>query len=172
MKQSPWGTVQQEEKHQRGVTWVSTAGHGGYMISLGFAKKFLSEPAQAKGLRYGGYLCYEEDCLWAIVEFELMYVTTPQRQETIYTSLSRWNTDYLLARGLAPFHEQYECWLDSRESDRRRAAKDPNLVVAALQFTPGVVKVWTADEKEHFVADISYSDRANHKFNLDKMVQV
>ncbi len=105
MKNSPWGKVQHEEKHQRGVTWVTTASHGGYMISIGFAKKFLSLAAQSRGLRYGGYLCYEEDCLWAIVEFELMFVTTPERRETVYRTLSRWYPNYLIERGFVPLSE-------------------------------------------------------------------
>ena len=43
---SPWGEVQHKEVYQRGLTWVSTASHGGFMVAKGFAQRHLSDAAR------------------------------------------------------------------------------------------------------------------------------
>jgi len=71
MKSSPWGAVQNKKTIARGVHFVSTASHGGMMISLALARKRLSVLAQTIGENYGGYLCYEEDCAVAVPMLEV-----------------------------------------------------------------------------------------------------
>jgi hypothetical protein len=69
---TPWGTSQQVETIARGIHWVSTAGHGGLMVSAGVAEKVLSQQAikVAHPGRCGGYVCFEEDCSYAVAFFE------------------------------------------------------------------------------------------------------
>lgn len=104
---TPWGLSQHVESFARGLCSVSTASHGGFMVAKGFARKHLSQEAQAQGLEYGDYLAYEEDCLWAVVAYELpeywplMFPNNPDtlsQKEMIRNSLVRWVPEYLKAR--------------------------------------------------------------------------
>jgi hypothetical protein len=69
---TPWGVSQQMETIGRGIHWVSTAGHGGLMVSVGVAEKILSQQAIAVAHpgKFGGYVCFEEDCSYAVAFFE------------------------------------------------------------------------------------------------------
>jgi hypothetical protein len=69
---TPWGVSQQVETIARGIHWVSTAGHGGLMISAGVADKVLSQQAikVAHPGRCGGYVAFEEDCSYAVAFYE------------------------------------------------------------------------------------------------------
>lgn len=60
---SPWAEVQSCTIIANGIYSVSTAGHGGIMISSELASYILSSEAlQASDRSCGGYYCYEEDC--------------------------------------------------------------------------------------------------------------
>lgn len=59
---SMWDVVQSCTTIANGIYSVSTAGHGGIMISADLANRILSPEAIDKGYRYGSYYCYEEDC--------------------------------------------------------------------------------------------------------------
>ena len=61
-RNSPWGEVQTCRVIADGIYEVSTAGHGGIMISTELASHILSPEALRKGVCEGGYYCYEEDC--------------------------------------------------------------------------------------------------------------
>jgi hypothetical protein len=100
--QTPWGKTTYINKHQCGVTWTSTPSHEGYRISKGFAKKFLSEPAQKRGFEWGNYKWYEGDVDSLIIEFELVFVRTKLQQDNLLQSLSYWHRDYLTERGITP----------------------------------------------------------------------
>ena len=69
---TPWGLSHTDETITRGVHWVTTAGHGGLMVSNGVAAKALSERAIAVAHpgKCGGYVCFEEDCSYAVAFFE------------------------------------------------------------------------------------------------------
>ena len=103
---TPWGISQNVARYARGLSQVSTAGHGGFMLGKGFANKYLSPEAIAEGMNYGNYLCYEEDCQWAIVVYELpqfwsaMYPKTGDVEifKHVRNSLERWNPEYLQAK--------------------------------------------------------------------------
>jgi hypothetical protein len=168
---TPWGTSQTVTTHQRGYHYVTTGSHGGYMLSAGFAAKFLSLSAVHRGLRYNGYVCFEEDCAYAMVEFELPMVTTQEYKDGLFKTLSRWYPNYLIERGFTPIESLYQEWKDDQVEQQRRADKDPNLVVSALNAGENRVKVWTAAGTEHFVTAESYADRS-HKYNLSQMVLV
>jgi len=61
-KNSMWGKVQSCKTIANGIYEVSTAGHGGVMITAELAPHILSPEALKAGYRNGGYYNYEEDC--------------------------------------------------------------------------------------------------------------
>ena len=79
-------------------------------------------------------------------------------------TISMWDAQYLINRGIKPDPDGYAKFLDSQDRDRRRAAKDPDYITSAIGYggtsydpvPAGQVKVWTADRKTHFVTDSSY----------------
>lgn len=155
--QTPWGSAQSDRIVRRGIHVVSTAGHGGVMISVGLAKKILSAAAQKRGEVYGGYLCYEEDCdcLMPLLELpELRGSNTTD--EGLIKSLSLWHPEYLIERGIEPVEPQYTMFKNRATSWAMREQKHPDLIVSALRMDDQVTKVVTADDKRHFVKAESY----------------
>jgi len=72
MLDSPWGKVQQSYQLELGVSWVSTAGHGGLMCSRAVGESKLSPRARlCVSSRFGGYFCFEEDCDYAVALFDV-----------------------------------------------------------------------------------------------------
>ena len=104
---SPWGRVQTCDMLCAGVFLVSTASHGGTMVSREVAA-FLSPAAKKCGFRQGGYLCFEEDTQEEVVFRELLdkrLWKIPDRirdkaafEENINQSLRRDNPAYWRAR--------------------------------------------------------------------------
>ena len=70
-KNSPWGEVEHVDVLCPGVFMVSTAGHGGTMVSKGIAA-VLSPAAVKCGEKYGGYICFDEDTAEYIALRELL----------------------------------------------------------------------------------------------------
>ena len=137
MKSSPWGAVQQNSPICPGMTQVSTAGHGGIMVTKTFAAANLSAAARKRGMKYSDYLCYEEDCDFAIPIFELpelwpiyfQHATNiTDRKQYLLESLSGWNADYLLERGLEPDPKCYAFYKERVEPRKHLTAHcDPAL---------------------------------------------
>lgn len=176
---TPWGRSQTSDRIDMGVTRVSTARHGGLMISAGYAEKYLSREARDKGLRHGLYYAYEEDCLWAVAMWELKHlwgaylkllVATDMEKfyNEMFCCLSLWNPEYLIAKGVEPDAELYTRFKAMKLEQQMRADKHPDLIVAAWgdwdTKRPGVIRVHTADGLCHFVTDESY--RAHDTPNL------
>jgi len=71
---SPWGPVQDRTPIVDGVSWVSTASHGGLMVTRKAASKYLSQRAIEVAFPGGGetasYVCFEEDCSYAVAFYE------------------------------------------------------------------------------------------------------
>jgi hypothetical protein len=176
---SPWGSVQHQKSYDKGIVNVSTAGHGGVMIKIDVAEKFLSKEAIALGTRYRDYITYEEDCAFAIPFFELKHLwskmynnkSNEEIELSLMMSLSTWYADYLISRGITPLKEQYQYYLDDKKDMEMRKNKDGNLIVAAWGSwktnIEGVVLVVTADQKYHHVTQDSYDKRTERgRFNL------
>jgi hypothetical protein len=165
---TPWGPSDFHETKTRGVHVVGTPSHGGVMVSEGFAKRHLTQAAIDRGLRYGDYLCYEEDCDVSIVVFELPELFPDEDTEKVKRSLSLWNADYLLERGIQPVEPQYTEYREWKQTDKMRKAQDPNLITCAwgdwYTHIPDVDMVETADGKQHFVTAESYE---THKMPLN-----
>lgn len=64
---TPWGQSQTSKKYATGITFYSTAGHGGIKVSDGLNKLIHSTWRNDSGW-------YEEDCEWAIVAFHFQGV--------------------------------------------------------------------------------------------------
>ncbi|MBS6956178.1 MAG: hypothetical protein KH230_23460 [Enterocloster asparagiformis] len=106
-KISPWGKVQTCDALCPGVFMVSTASHGGTMVSKEVAA-FLSPAAKKCGFKQGGYLCFEEDTQEEVVLRELLdkrLWKIPDRikdktafEENINQSLRAYNPAYWRAR--------------------------------------------------------------------------
>lgn len=104
---SPWGKVQTCDALCPGVFLVSTASHGGTLVSREVSA-ILSPAAVKCGFRQGGYLCFEEDSQESVVLRELLdkkLWSIPERikdkaafEENINKSLREYNPDYWRAR--------------------------------------------------------------------------
>ena len=177
MANSPWGHIDYSTVFAPGFKSVGTSGHGGIMITEKFAEANLSEAAQEQGEWYGGYLCYEEDCSYAIPFWELLeeygdkmfehnspegdFGTQEKRRSALKQSLSSWNPEYLLAVGVQPDAEPYAAYRERKLSDKMRAERHPDLITSASRngCPKGAVMVTTADRKVHFVTEESYDAR-------------
>ena len=69
---SPWGPIQTRKTLCPGFFDVSTASHGGIMVSRCAVAGNLSAAAQRCGFWEYGFLCFEEDCDAQVVLRELM----------------------------------------------------------------------------------------------------
>ena len=174
---TPWGTADDIEEYEPGLTWVGTPSHGGLMITKEYAKEHLSKAAQKRGEAYDNYLCYEEDCAFAIPYLELLprlhdrffaysthYTTFHERMEYLIKVISRYNADYLIERGIKPEPKAYADYLAHRESDGLRSERSPDLIVSASgdwheDCKEGETRVITADCKVHFVTSESYAKK-------------
>jgi len=106
-RQSPWGEIEYCDVICPGVFMVSTAGHGGTMISNGIAA-ILSPAAVKCGERYGGYICFEEDTQENVALRELLdkgLWSVPEKTkdkaayvERINEDIRRYNPDYWRVR--------------------------------------------------------------------------
>ncbi|WP_368262846.1 DUF7007 domain-containing protein [Clostridium disporicum] len=164
---SPWGGIQYSKVIVRGLKAVSTAGHGGYMVTEKFAEKYLSEACKKRALTYSNYLCFEEDCDWAILAFDVLEdfgdkmkseeTTLEAYRNSLLETVSLYNADYLLEIGVEPSPYEYAIYLKRKKEDEMRGNQHPDLIVSALSMGDNVVRVYTADRKEHYVTKDSYS---------------
>jgi len=163
MRNSPWGKVQTSVKIARGITFVTTAGHGGVLVARGVASKRLSCAARSRGMAWQGYLAYEED-----VAINIIFIEVPEAMAVLYCSatheeivksLSLWIPEYLVERGITPDTEAYARYLDRKRDAEMRQARHPNLIVAARGLDSGMVEVYTADDKIYVVTATSYESR-------------
>lgn len=111
---SPWGQSQQTTKIIRGLNYISTAGHGGFMISKSIMKMFhpALKLASIYGGMFGSYTCFEEDVEFAAVMIEIIQKNLDllpfyplERNQNIDTFIERLKTfeiyhPYLKAKGL------------------------------------------------------------------------
>lgn len=117
-RMSPWDRVQDSELITDSIYWVSTAGHGGLMIEYKVAQEILTPQAILRGESFRSenrvWLCYEEDCQYAIVFYELddillrlayryvPHIPIANLRLKLLQTISAWNADYLIERGIEP----------------------------------------------------------------------
>jgi len=83
---TPWGKSQGKEIVATGITFYSTAGHGGYYVS-----KAMRSIMPARYVNHDGW--YEEDCEWAKVALSFPYLFTPSIVEAAATTFRHWCND-------------------------------------------------------------------------------
>jgi len=159
---TPWGAAQSVTRVERGLLIVSTSGHGGIMVARGYAAKHLTVAAQNRGVKYGSYLCYEQDCASVMVLLELPQITRSPKatEETLIEELSLSLSDYLIERGIAPEPVAYAKYQQFKRDEQMRAEKHPDLITSAMSMDDEVVKVYTADNKAYFITQVSYAKRS------------
>jgi hypothetical protein len=183
---TPWGISDSKTTLARGVSWVGTPSHGGFLVTKTAANKLLSAAAIKRGREFGAYLAFEEDCDAAIVLLELPQVlrlkwsTSVPTKEALVKSLSMWHADYLLEHGVEPDLEGLKFFNENKQHDRMRADKSPDLIVAAFGdhtswVEPGTVGVITADDSKWLIKADEYDSRRNlnllSHYSLVKAVQ-
>jgi hypothetical protein len=174
---TPWGKSDSIQRFERGLSFVSTPGHGGFAITPQVALKHLSTPAVAKAQKYGSYYFFEEDCDAFIILLEVPTTRNGMTEDKIIDSLSHWHADYLIARGIQPTANGLKFYNDNRLEDRMRADKSPDLIVSAngdwKQGVPkDMVEVTTADGARHFVWASEYAKRNTGLTLLSNFVHV
>lgn len=170
-----WGKADDVKPLAEGTYFVQTPSHGGVMMGKTVAQRHLTAPARAVGkLWANNWLTFEEDCELAVVIYEhpewfLNIFTkspdTAQLRADAFVSLSRWNADYLLARGLIPEPKAYAQYLFYKEEGELRRANSPRLIVSASMITETLTDVYTADGAKHLVTGYIYP-RTDGKHNL------
>lgn len=163
---SPWGGIQGSKVVAKGLKFVCTASHGGYMVTSNFAKKYLSKNCQKYGLKYKDYLCYEEDSAYSILEFEIIdefgdriYKGEKSFEEykvSLIKSLSYYFPEYLIEKGVTPNEKEYKEYLENKKREQMRAEKNPDLIISVSTINKEIVRVITANNKEHFISKESY----------------
>lgn len=172
---TPWGPSQDKTVVARGCTFHSTASHGGFLIGKKFAAEELSTAAQKRGVPFGNYLAYEEDCLATIILLEIPDARkgflNDVSVERLIESISFWNGDYLIERGIEPNAAAFARFLEMKQEQKRRAEKCPDLIISAMSLKgTDVVKVYTANGSHHFVTKDSYKNsRPNNLSNCVKV---
>lgn len=120
---SMWGAVQNETRYGEGVYSVSTAGHGGFILSDDRNTKI-----DATWRAHNGQ--YEEDCCWAIVAFTFPELFTNLEIEYAYRTLMNDYPDQFQALSGIVLAE-----VDSNTLQQRAAAlrnKGKWIVISAL----------------------------------------
>lgn len=169
MSNSPWGAIQTQLVLARGVRWINTASHGGFLVSQRFANLHFSPAAVKRGKQWGSYLAYEEDCDATIIMYEtrafddLLGYTRNHDTERL-ESLSRWHADYLIERGITPDPVGLKFFNDNRLRDRMYQDRSPDLIVSAVgdwhkDCPKGYVLVTTADDSRWLVPAKEYDNR-------------
>jgi hypothetical protein len=83
IKHSPWGSVQHEERIAPGITFVSTASHGGFKLNEDLNEKIPASMRQQDGW-------YEEDVDWAIIPIIYPDAFRNDQRARAITTLKNW----------------------------------------------------------------------------------
>lgn len=175
---TPWGESDEVIILVRGVVWVSTPSHGGFLFTSIAAHKLLTAEARQAAEFRNGQFAYEEDCKYAIVLYEhpeydaVLFdayraeigAPKPKRElvkARALETISAWDADYLIARGLTPGPKAYAHYLQRQEEDKLRTDRSPDLIVSASGdwanwVLKGRVGVITADDKRYTVPVAEY----------------
>lgn len=181
---TPWGRSDSIERIQRGVSWVGTPSHGGLAVAKGVAEKLLSPEALKVAEAWADYYFFEEDCDYTVAFYEqpewfrvceraadrkeeprpFQFLDDAGVRAHFLPTISGWNADYLLARGITPEPEAYARYLLHKEDQKLRAEKSPELIVAAwgewADWVPaGKVGIVTAAGTKFLVDAESYSKK-------------
>ena len=90
---SPWGEVDEATMHAPGVFFVSTPGHGGFLVS---SSAWHSMPSGLAGIgtRWGQFYAFEEDCAYAAVVASFPESFAPASVEVARGMLRSWYPEH------------------------------------------------------------------------------
>ncbi len=174
MSSSPWGRIQEQTTLAPGLLLVSTASHGGLLLSREAAERLhISPKALELGARWEDGWAYEEDCEWAILAWEVpqfwpaLFPPGPHREnprQYLLETLSAWCPDLLLSHGVTPVPGLFARYQSRQRNEELRTRRDPDLIVCARGSwaegcPPGAVEVTTADGTVHYITEESYERR-------------
>jgi hypothetical protein len=113
---TPWGASQTITKIEEGLLSVTTASHGGFLVSRKWAENNLTPEAIEEGEAFGLFLAYEEDCAWAVIAFEYPGAMIPVTGNVVplprlIDVLSSGRGYYLIEKGVHPNKRIYNDWL-------------------------------------------------------------
>jgi hypothetical protein len=175
MSYSPWGKIQNKLDIAAGIKFVSTAGHGGLMISEKLAIKNLPQIALKEGILYSGYYCFEEDCAYAIPVFIMDIPLLPNANHSIAEkTVKNWYPDIYEAFTKIKLNLE-DSWM-LRKRKHIEDIKDKMVAVAASSTTNNMVIVTACkggrDENgnykgkcfEYLVSSEDYSRRSKYEF--------
>lgn len=90
-----WGEVQHQEKFAPGVWDVCTAGHGGIVVAVEVADRYISAKArELVGPPENGFYHFEEDCAWAIFAKENPRLVPQRWLEHVDRTLDAYYPEY------------------------------------------------------------------------------
>lgn len=90
---SPWGDVEEATMHAPGVFFVTTPGHGGFLLS---AAAWRSMPVGLRllGVPFGGLYAFEEDCAYAAVVVAFAESFAPASVEVARAMVRSWYPEH------------------------------------------------------------------------------
>lgn len=93
---SIWGPIQHQKKLANGVYSVDTASHGGIMVHVSVADRYISQKAKDI-IKYPekGWWCFEEDCDWAIFAHENRDIIPEKWLPYIENALRKYYPEFL-----------------------------------------------------------------------------
>jgi hypothetical protein len=178
-RSTPWGTSQSIHNHARGIATVSTASHGGLMISNGVAQNQLSEEARNLAMVYGGYHCYEEDDMYFVPLMDSDFIrnavspaiaslagkSEAEVEQYLVDSISVSNPAFLIKIGVNPNKDSYEKWQIRLMASEARANNDPDAIVTCFgsheTIDVNLIRVTTASGIDCFITKESYKSVVN-----------
>jgi len=89
LRASPWGAVEDATEHAPGVWFVSTPGHGGFMVNAAAALA-MPRGLRSIGMPWGGLLAFEEDCAYAAVVLAFPDAFAPAAVEVARRFVASW----------------------------------------------------------------------------------
>lgn len=113
---SMWGKVQYATSYARGITSVSTAGHGGFILAPTRNKEVHEAWRAANGQ-------YEEDCHWAAVAITFPDLFSDYEVESAIRTAKSWYPDEYTAATGNPVSESESHVLQQRAAAERNKGK-------------------------------------------------
>lgn len=179
-RSTPWGAAQHVDKIARGISCVSTAGHGGMMVSKSLGDKILSVAAKKNAIDHAGYYCFEEDCDILVSMYELLphYKSELEAVFTRFQNLSIEDCRASLIESLSWHHVNYLKEIKVTPSAYPLAVHEAELSHAkdVNDKTPGVllypdwdqvlvdvVAMNSCDGKIHYITRESYEKMQHDK---------
>jgi hypothetical protein len=102
MLSTPWGVAQDVQKEAEGITWYSTASHGGYGLSAYRASRMPEEYRRHEP--FAGRHWYEEDCDWCLV-----WLSFPEEMRAFHSE-----DPERFERTMSAAHQTYEAYFAKR----------------------------------------------------------